>query len=547
LDNPDFYLGGKSMTMYTLTLLDVRRIQAYLFSANELKQCLGGSALVEMATHDWIIEALPSPNNIQTIKPAIKFNNLGIETLAAEVIFLGGGNAAILFQDRKRAHEFAGKYSRLVLANAPGLEVAIAHVDCDWSKPEGLKKAWKEMQDTAMPGQKEGRITSQPLLGLGVTAECAFTGLPAVAETPDPDSPERGVLVSSEALAKHSDVTIKGARSRINDLIPLQTYQYPDRFEDLGGEKGRSSSIAVVHADGNGIGKRLQAYCSDSDNQLMLNKMRAFSEAINTISLDAMQKVVGWLEKAIHEDAILDRWYAEESIQIRNKNFPVRPIIFGGDDVTFVCEGRLGMALAVKFIQELQNASMPDGLPVYACAGVAVVSSHYPFSRAYQLAEELTRAAKKQAWRYDQGLSRVSLINWHISTAGLALNWEEICKREYQDGKLLYRPLVVNQDNAATIERWRTWDVFLKQVDAFRNSENDPQKWNFGRNKLKELREVLRAGKEETRKFTSLNSLLPDTGLPELDSARAEGWFDQRCVYFDALEVDDFFILPKEA
>lgn len=97
------------MTMYTLTLVDVRRIQPYLFNANELKQCLGGSALVEMATHDWIVAALPSPKNIQTQKNQIKFGDQTIETLPAEVIFLGGGNAAVLFQDRDKAHEFAGK------------------------------------------------------------------------------------------------------------------------------------------------------------------------------------------------------------------------------------------------------------------------------------------------------------------------------------------------------------------------------------------------------------------------------------------------------
>jgi hypothetical protein len=534
------------MTMYMLTLVDVRRIQPYLFGANELKQCLGGSALVELATHDWIVAALPSPNNIQTQKQQIKFSDQTIETLPAEVIFLGGGNAAILFQDRDKAHEFAGKYSRTVLANAPGLEVAIAHVDCDWSRLDGLKMAWKEMLATAMPRKKEGRTTSQPLLGLGVTAECAFTGLPAVAEAADPDSPGRSVLVSAEALAKHSDETIRQARARIKDMIPIHDYEYPDRFDDLGGEKGRSSYIAVVHADGNSIGKRIQEYCNDPDNRAMLKKMRAFSEAINNSSTDAMQKIVQWLEKNIHEGAIFDQWYEGESIQLKNKKFPVRPIIFGGDDVTFVCDGRLGLGLASKFIEELQNAKMPDGLPIYACAGVAIVSNHYPFSRAYQLAEELTREAKQQAREYDKDHAGVSLIHWHISTSGLTRDWAEIKKREFQDGNLLMRPLVLNHARDVKIDRWRTWDAFLKQVDYFRNKENDKEKWRFGRNKLKELGEVLRAGGVETRKFTALNSALSGFDEPGLEAACTDGWHAGRCVYFDALEVDDFFILPKE-
>ena len=539
------------MTSYTLTLLDVRRIQPYLFSANELKQCLGGSALVEKATHDWIVEALPKPNNVQIRDGSIQFDEMTIDSpdsLAAEVIFLGGGNAAILFAEQDQETKFANaklftkKYTRKVLGSAPGLEVAVAHTTCDWSAQNGLENAWKEIQSVVMPGQKEGHTTSQALLGLGVTAECGYTGLPAIAEVKDPDAPERGILVSAEAHAKNSDTTVKQAKSRINSMIPLQDLEYTDLFDELGGEKGRSSYIAVVHADGNSMGKRIQAHCKDTDNREMLKKMRAFSEAINLASTRAMKSVIGWLEGTVKDGAIFDKWYKDDCVRLINNKFPVRPIIFGGDDITFVSEGRLGLALAVKFIEELGKSEMPDGQTLYACAGVAIVSSHYPFSRAYQLAEELTSDAKKQARGFDKGRAEVSLINWYISTAGLSRNWEEIQKREYQGGKLMLRPLVIDHASGAKINNLQTWEVFKKQVAYFR----DPNKWKAGRNKLKDLREVLRSGNAETLKFTKLNGDLPDLGMAGLEQVRQEGWRTDRCVYFDALEVDDFFIYPAE-
>ena len=98
------------MTNPTLTLVDVRRVQTYLFNANELKQNLGASAIVEQATHDWIFEFLPAKRNAQwnQQKYQVDFDDTTIEgnQLDAEVIFMGGGNAAILFSTAQPARSF---------------------------------------------------------------------------------------------------------------------------------------------------------------------------------------------------------------------------------------------------------------------------------------------------------------------------------------------------------------------------------------------------------------------------------------------------------
>ena len=90
----------------------------------------------------------------------------------------------------------------------------------------------------------------------------------------------------------------------------------------------------------------------------------------------------------------------------RDRFFPVRPLIFGGDDLTLVCDGRLGLALAAVYLKafhthttsEFSRLDFPDRdkkisdelkKPAYACAGVAIVKTHYPFARAYKLSSAL--------------------------------------------------------------------------------------------------------------------------------------------------------------
>lgn len=546
------------MTGMTLTLVDVRGVQHYLFNANELKQNLGASALVENATHEWIFEFLPEKRNAQWIQKEyrVEFDAKTIEKdgLDAEVVFMGGGNAAILFSTFDLAKQFTEKYTEHLLVNAPGLEASVAHVkDVDMGKPGAFKQAWATMQSKEMPKQK-ARLVAQPLLGLSVTAECAFTGLPAVEDPKkdpnDKDPNARRVLVSAEAFIKQDEETVKAANKRLKDLLPIDGFNYPLDFDDLGGERGKSSFIAIVHADGNSMGSRLQGYTEHDDNREMIRSMRKFSETLNQVGLHAMQTVRDYL--AMYSGEFPDRFDPNEIVRINNFHLPIRPLVFGGDDVTFVCDGRLGLALAVKLLQSFSNADLPDGEKAYACAGVAIVHSHYPFARAYNLAEDLCQSAKEKAREWDpenkekKTGSRVSFINWHVALSGRTLKWDETQKREFSNpnGQLLQRPLMVEKsDEVPALHPWQTWQTFTEQVKGFRSSESF---WSSQRNKQKDLREILRLGEVQTRKFTQQNGDMPNfPNMPSNDVVKS-GWHDRQCMYFDALEALDFFVYPEE-
>ena len=169
-----------------------------------------------------------------------------------------------------------------------------------------------------------------------------------------------------------------------------------------------------------------------------------------------------------------------------------------------------------------------------ACAGISIVKVHYPFARAYHLSESLCSNAKKfiQQQSSVQGLSA---LDWHIATAGLLGTLEQIREREYavKAGNLTVRPLFLKEEK----NQWRNWDSFEKVVQRFRTDSG----WRDRRNKVMALRDVLREGPEAVKNFLLAYRL---SHLPEFseasDSLKEEGWLDDVCGYFDAIEAIDF-------
>lgn len=237
-------------------------------------------------------------------------------------------------------------------------------------------------------------------------------------------------------------------------------------------------------------------------------------------------------------------------IPIRGNRLPFRPIVFGGDDATFVCDGRLGLTLTELYLRAMEQ-KLSDEEKLYARAGVAVVKNHYPFSRAYELAEELAKSAKDFI-RERQATSDapLSAMDWHFGVNGVVLGLRELRARDYRcpgAGELTMRPVLVNdQALPASVRNWRTWDTFTNIIDVFRDPNGD---WAQSRNKLKKLREALREGPEATKQFLQIAApgkhLYTAPGNP--DSAET-GWIaGDRSTCFDALEAFDFYVPLVEA
>lgn len=539
---------------YTLTILDTRGIQDYIFGTNHLRQNLGASYLVNCATRTWLKEALEEENlrhnitnlDAEEVSKAFSSATVAGGTADAEVIYAGGGNALVIFANHVLAVQFTNKLTSRILREAPGLGVVVSHLDFNWStEPLGgdngiLKRAFE-----ALAIRKDSMTTSLPRLGLSVTAQCVFTGQPAVGIDKD------GRLISSESSAKirASDDATKQLTEKLLDPHQQEQYLFPADFDHLGATHGESSYIAVIHTDGNRMAIRSGAitkqFGTASQNADCVKAMREFSISIQRAAMNALRSTVNRLIDSIKEDEERDEETGEivkrvgksavqlHAEEIENKptgkyHLPFRPIVFGGDDVTFVCEGRLGLSLTSYYLGKLSERKLSDNGPAHGRAGIAVVKAHYPFARAYSLAEDLCKSAKA----FING-REMTAMDWHFAASGQVLSLKKIREREYhgQDGNLYMRPVRLSPVDGD----WRSWDTLRQLVNGFQND----REWNGKHNKVMKLREVLRDGKNAVQNFRNVYRVsLPDA--PGLNAQ--DGWVEQLCPYYDAIEVMDFLV-----
>ncbi|NJK73165.1 MAG: hypothetical protein HC942_02085 [Microcoleus sp. SU_5_6] len=548
------------MSQFTATVLDTTGIQLYIFGSNRLRENIGGSYLVSQATDNWVRDALNQlkaeikqevyafdPQQHQPeAKPRIEKDGL-----AAELVYAGGGNTVLLFSEKQYAVRFTQILSKRILEEAPGINLVAVHQEFNWEDDENLYAVIQKLMKTELDAKKRSRIPSAPLLGLGVTASCRSTQLVAVGMSQQfDDEDDEPYLISREIDRKR--LAVNSANQELRNLfLSSQTstnYEFPRRLNFMGRSEGDSSYVAIVHADGNGMGKRFQEFGKDRGNRDYIIAMRQLSYSVNQAGINALKTVVETLVKSIEVDRD-GKKKVKSQFEIKENYLPFRPLVYGGDDVTFVCDGRLGLELAAIYLEELENQPIADSKTLNACAGICVVKTHYPFARAYQLSEDLCRNAKRFVKDEDKG--DFSALDWHLAASGLSGSISEIRDREYQvpTGSLSMRPISLKKEPYGD---WRTWEGFTQVVQQF----NEDEEWKDRRNKVIALREVLRQGIEATQKFLE-NYRIKNKQLPtfpecsgQSKSLAEKGWLScddkEVCGYFDAIEAMEFYISLKE-
>lgn len=536
-------------------LLDTRSIQKYVFSCNKLKTNVGASYLVDKIFSDLMPQILTKHNlkqpQLKKFSPDNEQQFYWLEDKAlfmkddssinCEIASVGGGNMLILVDKGDDTEETCLKivrdWSRELLLRAPGLKtgIAIDTIDIDCSDEEFQTSTNKLFQKL-----KENQNNILPQVDLpftGFTLECDYSDKVTSSDTFEyKDSKKR--LISKEVKAKTE--AFESADDDYRTLLEDE-YKFTNEIDNLGYKDGESY-ICVIHIDGNNMG-------------IKFANARSMQER-KKLSSDVAKIVKKSFDKLIH--SIMDEYdiYADylDMHKLTTKDYkpvlPIRPIIIGGDDVTFVCPGRVGLIYAKRFIEFVNEEKLlTDDFHKYVqakisqtdknttisnhlscCGGIAIVPAKYPFFRAYELAEALCSEAKKKSRAHDD-----SLIDFAILHGDMYPSIEQLRANQYVgvNGDLHYGPYYV-----------------LKQSEDKANvhdllSLTEKLQHKIPQNKIKKLRSVLTQDEHSIAQFLENSNDIRDILQKEVHKTNISAqdfWQDGRTRYIDAIEIADFLI-----
>ena len=513
-----------------LVLLETSGNQSFIFSTNKLRENVGASELTYRAGTQWLLEAVEQAggppglwdeNTWQLrrnlLNPQLN-RAITDEGVIAEVILATSGKALLLVKTRECGQEIICKVTTKAIQYAPGLDlcgVISNHFEWEEERIGDVNRMLHERFDEVhanLPGP------AMRFLRLPVVEDCATSGLPA-AQLDRSDKNDAG---PRSAVSRHKRAYRQKYATRMQALLDPDEakIRFARNIEKL--EEG-SEWLAVIHADGNGLGEVFLNFGEYADctharqNRDYVNRYRRFSLGLDICTEKAFLKA---LTEMLRRDK--DAWFEPR----------ILPIVLGGDDLTVVCDGQAALQFTYDFLTEFEEQTgrndlelvgdiipyiageaFPSTRHLSACAGVAIVKPHFPFSAYYDLAEELIRSAKEvkrlivhpDKQKHGQPVPwPCSAIDFHALYDSTATSLSEIRRKlRPDDGKtrIYGRPYVVTKPEklkgaAEESQRWTEdhhWQKLRARVEKIQEQEDGRRK--IPNSQLHDLRAGLHLGK----------------------------------------------------
>ncbi|MFC0215977.1 hypothetical protein ACFFK0_26615 [Paenibacillus chartarius] len=402
--------------MKCISILEVSKKQAYIFNSNKLKDNIGASLIVR-----YISEELAYDRNwLKCDDP--------LQQCSSYTLMEGGGQAVYVFPCEEEAVAFNRNVTGFVLQAYPGVEMfCIVHPFDNESTliTDALAEAFRKM---AVKKGERSNVAVQTSYGFHEV--CTRTGMPA-SHTDDNE------FISDEIYAKRQFAK-REQKKAYASLIP-EGYEIPTELEQL-------DDLAVIHIDGNQMGKKLTAFQNHYKkteeesvpefNERYRNEFCKFSKEVDDCYKRAFTRMTAKLHKYLNNQPN-DSDTESNELPI----FPLRPLIAAGDDISFVTSGPIGIRAARMFLEELQLEAVNVGsqyMTMHACAGIAFVKKGYPFSRAHQLAEQLCTNAKTRILEQNRAAGipeeqnfDFSALDFHILSGDSDESLRNLRKQQY--------------------------------------------------------------------------------------------------------------------
>ncbi len=437
---------------YFVVLIETASNQRTIFQTNRQRENLGASELIYRVGTRYVLEAVGEKDAAEIAADPAKLDQWLLDARRnpplvdsptapdAEVVVTTSGKAIVLVRDRTRGEAIVSHVTRWALLACPGVTVrgALAEVEGGANPTaqqldEAIARAHRRHEELgALLPSNDLRFPRVPFV-----EDCVSSGLPAA---PVWDENGGGALAAPLAARREAH---KAAVDRMS--AALQTNRLTRRIQDL--EKKGYTWTAVVHADGNGLGSVFLNFASEAFGgkartasfRHYIEKLRQFSIGIDQCTRKAAR-------------AAIDKTWPNA------KEVPLIPLVLGGDDLTVLCDGAKAIPFTVNFLRSFEEqtcqckavtAVVPDGLS--ACAGIAIIKPHFPFHRAYELAEDLigwAKTVKEKARRADGTRAPCSAFDFQIVFDTSVNDLDEIrsrmTARDDPCSSLTFRPYVVS-------------------------------------------------------------------------------------------------------
>ena len=433
---------------------EIKAVQPAITEGGRLRDLVGASELV-----DWLCR--PDPKGDDLLAHVIAA--VGVQD---KLSFARRAGAAfrVFSDDRDALLRLRALWTFVVESSLSGLEVVTAVVEGD------SQAAVAEHLTRAGEAARAARPVLLPVVGPFVR-RAPRTGRPA--ERHDKVARElvdRLTVQKRKVTDKEEEeaLDLQGLIRRFRPTAVEEGLMWPTTFEPEPGQvvfplPDNNTHVAVVHADGNGLGrillelhKRLAAQALPPTGYA--DAFFAFSQAISTATVAAASEAVGRvLVPAAQQGQIV----------------PARPILLGGDDLTIIVRGDLAIPFTACFLasfarhtasalKTLREGTGPLATSLAdmqlerltAGAGIAFIKASQPFHLGLDLADSLTEFAKRVA--KSTPLQPVpSVLAFHRVTTTLVDSYGALLERELsfeekgQRRRLSLQPYAIPTDGAA--------------------------------------------------------------------------------------------------
>ena len=328
----------------------IQGIQGFIFSTNSLKDIVGGSELVEK-----ICTTLFESNYQQ----------------GATRIINAAGNIKCVYDDLQECKKTVLEFPKTVMQAAPGITISQAVVKVTEEELKTHFASCMDLLEKKLKIQRNKPARSMTVGFMGVERS-RTTGLPAITQESQEYLDEGTLKKRNLSTGGKATIALAEKSFGIKDFSPRNIAL------DIKNLTDKNDWIAIIHADGNGLGQILSKFSRS------MEKLKDFSEKLNQATCQTAR-------------AAFKKVYTAEDYTQDSSIFPFRPVVLGGDDMTMICKASLALDYVKVYLEEFENATKQklgadNGLT--ACAGIAFIKSSYPFHYGYDLAETLCTQAK---------------------------------------------------------------------------------------------------------------------------------------------------------